>query len=202
MPSKLIQVPYLDQSKEAPTGCESVTAVMLLQFLGKEITIQEFVDNYLEKEAFCEKDGVVFGPDPREKFAGDPYDPESMGCYAPVIQKALQTVLGAEYQVLDETGASIDTLLETYIDQGMPVVFWATINLRDIIIGPEWKLSGTGECFTWRSNEHCMLLVGYDDTHYIFNDPWDNNGVIRYEKELVKDRYAKQYSQAVGVKKV
>ena len=177
MPSKLIQVPYLDQSKEAPTGCESVTAVMLLQFLGKEITIQEFVDNYLEKEAFCEKDGVVFGPDPREKFAGDPYDPESMGCYAPVIQKALQTVLGAEYQVLDETGASIDTLLETYIDQGMPVVFWATINLRDIIIGPEWKLSGTGECFTWRSNEHCMLLVGYDDTHYIFNDPWDNRCV-------------------------
>ncbi|MCU6760883.1 Uncharacterized protein conserved in bacteria [uncultured Roseburia sp.] len=196
---KLINVPYLDQTCEAPTGCESVTAVMLLRYLGRQISIQEFVDEYLEKEDFKEIDGEVWGPDPYEKFAGNPYDSDSMGCYAPVICKALEKIIGDEYHVIDETGSSIEKLMETYINHDMPVVFWATINLRDMITGPDWRLFGSGKKFTWRSNEHCMLLVGYDEEHYIFNDPWENNGVIRYPKELVKDRYEKQYSQAVGL---
>lgn len=198
---KLIKVPYLDQTCDAPTGCESVTAVMLLRYLGRQISIQEFVNQYLEKEDFKEADGEVWGPDPYEKFAGNPYDPESMGCYAPVICRALEKIIGDEYRIIDETGSSIEELIENYIDHGMPVVFWATINLRDVITGPEWRLFGSGESFTWRSNEHCMLLVGYDEENYIFNDPWENNGVIHYPKELVKDRYEKQYSQAVGIVK-
>ncbi len=36
---------------------------------------------------------------------------------------------------------------------------------------------------------------------YYFNDPYDNNGVIRYPKDVVKDRYKAQHMQAVGVKK-
>ena len=196
---KLINVPYLDQTCEAPTGCESVTAVMLLRYLGRQISIQEFVDEYLEKEDFKEIDGEVWGPDPYEKFAGNPYDSDSMGCYAPVICKALEKIIGDEYRVVDETGSSIEKLMETYINHDMPVIFWATINLRDMITGPDWRLFGSGKKFTWRSNEHCMLLVGYDEEHYIFNDPWENNGVIRYPKELVKDRYENQYSQAVGL---
>ena len=46
---KIINVPYLDQSNAAPTGCESVTAVMLLQYLGVDIGINEFIDKYLDK---------------------------------------------------------------------------------------------------------------------------------------------------------
>ena len=34
-----IQVPYIDQSIKYPTGCESVSAVMLLKYLGYEITV-------------------------------------------------------------------------------------------------------------------------------------------------------------------
>ena len=33
-----IDVPYIDQSKLYPTGCESVSTVMLLRFLGIDIT--------------------------------------------------------------------------------------------------------------------------------------------------------------------
>ena len=44
-----------------------------------------------------------------------------------------------------------------------------------------------------------MLLVGYDEEGYYFNDPYENNGVVRYEKELVKKRHAAQHMQAVGV---
>ena len=46
---KIISVPYIDQSVNYPTGCESVSTVMLLQYLGYEITVDEFIENYLEK---------------------------------------------------------------------------------------------------------------------------------------------------------
>ena len=44
----------------------------------------------------------------------------------------------------------------------MPGILWACINMREPITGPQWKLKDSGEVFTWISNEHCMLLVGYD----------------------------------------
>ena len=44
-----IDVPYIDQSKLYPTGCESVSTVMLLRFLGIDITVDEFIEKYLEK---------------------------------------------------------------------------------------------------------------------------------------------------------
>ena len=116
-----------------------------------------------------------------------------------VIQKALQKILGSGYQIIDETGRDLPYLIKTYVDRDIPVILWATIDLRDIIVGPCWKLKESGEDFTWLSNEHCMLLVGYDETHYIFNDPWNNNGVISYEKKLLEDRFKKQHSQALGV---
>ena len=77
--------------------------------------------------------------------------------------------------------------------------YFRTVDLRDIIVGPCWKLKDSGEDFTWLSNEHCMLLVGYDETHYLFNDPWNNNGVIAYDRATVEDRYQKQHMQAVSV---
>lgn len=198
---KRIEVPYLDQSGAYPTGCESVSAVMLLQYLGYDISVDTFIEQYLEKEDFEEREGVWYGPDPRTHFCGSPYDEDSFGCYAPVICKALEKILGDVYEVSDRTGTEIDILIREYIDREMPVVFWACINMREPITGPQWKLKETGETFTWISNEHCMLLVGYDEEGYYFNDPYDNNGVIRYPKDVVKDRYKAQHMQAVGVKK-
>ncbi len=198
---KRIEVPYLDQSGAYPTGCESVSAVMLLQYLGYDISVDTFIEQYLEKEDFEEREGVWYGPDPRTHFCGSPYDEDSFGCYAPVICKALEKILGDAYEVSDRTGTEIDILIREYIDREMPVVFWACINMREPITGPQWKLKETGETFTWISNEHCMLLVGYDEEGYYFNDPYDNNGVIRYPKDVVKDRYQAQHMQAVGVKK-
>ena len=71
---KIINVPYIDQTEEWPTGCESVSAVMLLQYLGVDISVNEFIETYLERKPFVEKDGKIYGPDPRKYFAGSPYD--------------------------------------------------------------------------------------------------------------------------------
>lgn len=198
---KFLDVPYIDQTGGgAFTGCESVSAVMLLNYLGTDIDIYEFIDRYLDKEPFTEKNGEIYGPDPRRCFAGDPYDKEAMGCYAPVIVNALGRIIGDTYEVTDETGSDVDDLCRRYIDNGMPVIIWATIDMNEYIEGPCWRLYETGEIFTWRSNEHCLLMVGYDEENYIFNDSWNNNGIVRHSKELFKDRYDSQYRQAVGVR--
>lgn len=194
-----IEVPYIDQSVKYPTGCESVSTVMLLQYLGYPVTADEFIENYLELEEFEEIDKEWYGPDPKQCFCGSPYDEKSFGCYAPVICKALEKAIGGTYCIKDETGTPMEQLLENYIDKGMPVIFWACINMREPVIGPSWRLKGNGELFTWISNEHCMLLVGYDEEGYYFNDPYENNGVIRYPKAVVEDRHRAQHSQAVGV---
>jgi uncharacterized protein YvpB len=221
----IIDVPYINQSIKYPTGCESVSTVMLLNYLGYDITVDEFIDKYLEKNDFYENNGVLYGPDPRKCFCGSPYDPDSFGCYAPVICTALRNVLEGEcrtadktqvmggcktqkdiepgvcgHDVIDETGTDMDRLLREYIDKGMPVIFWACIDMREPIVGPEWKLMATGETFTWISNEHCMLLVGYDDEGYYFNDPYENHGTIRYDRTVVEDRHKAQYSMAVGLR--
>lgn len=194
-----IQAPYIDQSGAYPTGCESVSAVMLLQFLGVDITVDEFIEKYLEKQDFEKRDGEMFGPDPRKYFCGSPYDEDSFGCYAPVIAGAMKRVLGGTYTVKDESGTDTAELIWRYIDKGMPVVYWACINMREPVIGPQWKLLDTGQIFTWVSNEHCMLLVGYDGEGYYFNDPYNNNGLIHYPKEVVEERHRAQHMQAVGV---
>ena len=59
-----IDVPYIDQSVKYPTGCESVSAVMLLQYLGVSVTVDEFIEKYLELSGFEEKNGELYGPNP------------------------------------------------------------------------------------------------------------------------------------------
>lgn len=194
-----IDVPYIDQSLKYPTGCESVSAVMLLRYLGYDLSVDEFIVKYLECREMETCDGRVFGPDPNEYFCGSPYDKDSFGCYAPVVQKALEKAAGDRYEFMDETNTPVEQLLTKYIDNGMPVVFWACINMREPIVGPEWVLTDSGQTFTWISNEHCMLLVGYDEEGYYFNDPYENNGVIKYPKNLVEDRHRAQHQMAVGV---
>ena len=196
-----IQVPYIDQSVKYPTGCESVSAVMLLQYLGYEISVDEFISKYLECRDMEMREGVLYGPDPNECFCGSPYDEDSYGIYAGGLKKALDKAAGDRYCFEDESGTPIEELLRKYIDQDMPVIFWACINMRKEIPGPEWKLLDTGERFLWISNEHCMLLVGYDEENYYFNDPYDNNGVIGYSKQLVEKRHAAQHSMALGIHK-
>ncbi len=207
----ILDVPYIDQSVKYPTGCESVSTVMLLQYLGYKISVGEFIENYLEQDTFEQRHGEQYGPDPRKMFCGSPYDEESFGCYSPVIVKALNRFFeesekkkSAErnqlkYRVVDETGKTAQQLVEQYVKKGMPVIFWACIDMREPIIGPEWKLKETGETFTWISNEHCLLLVGEDKTGFYFNDPHGNHGVICYEKELVENRHKAQMLQAVAV---
>ena len=197
----IIATPYINQTPKYPTGCESVSAVMLLQYLGYSITPEEFIDIYLEKKEFEKKEGILYGPDPNKYFCGSPYDENSFGCYATVLKRAIEKVVKEDYLVIDETDTDLEELKREYLDQGIPVIFWACIKMREPIVGPSWVLFETEEEFTWISNEHCMLLVGYDNEGYYFQDPDENRGLMHYEKKLVENRHKAQYNMAIGMKR-
>ena len=89
-----IQVPYIDQSIKYPTGCESVSAVMLLKYLGYEITVDEFIQNCLECREMEIRDGVLYGPDPNKFFCGSPMMKNLMGFMREDFRKRLQKPQG------------------------------------------------------------------------------------------------------------
>lgn len=198
---KLIDVPYINQAEQWPTGCESVSAVMMLHHLGLDISVDDFIALLPKAPLETGADGKLHGPDPAKHFIGTPYDGESYGCYAPVIADTMNRVFetrGAAFRASDVSGLPMEELRTRWLDQGMPVVFWATIDLLPSRPTTHWILPD-GREFVWACNEHCLLLVGYDDEHWIFNDPWANHGVIAYDRALVEERHQTMYAMAVAV---
>ena len=88
----------------------------------------------------------------------------------------------------------------SYIDAGMPVVFWATLDFQPVPEKRDHWLLADGTDFAWKCNEHCLLLVGYDDENYWFNDPWHDHGVCPQPKQLVEDCHAAQGLFAVTLR--
>lgn len=198
-PSKLIRnVPTIHQFPQFPTGCESVAAVMALNYFGNPITVEQFVDGYLPTSRdFYMENGIHYGPSPYEYFIGNPKSAASYGCMAPVIEKALRACVGNSHTVSNLSDTSLEELCTQYIDNDIPVILWATIRMLETNPISSWYLSD-GTRFTWPGNEHCMLLVGYDDTQYYFNDPHTGK-LVAYDKTLTEDRFAELGRQAVVV---
>ncbi|NTU88797.1 MAG: C39 family peptidase [Actinobacteria bacterium] len=198
--SILIDVPYVSESYEYPTACESMGAVMLLQYYGIDITLDSFVENHLPIAYLDEIDGRLYAPHPNQAFIGDPQSESGFGCYAPVIIDAFRDIVPSDtYVIQNETGASLPDVVDRYVARGTPVLVWATIYMIPSTEGPSWYVSGTDEIYTWLYNEHCLVLVGYDESYYYFNDPYYDSGIMAYEKALAEKRYDELGRQAVAV---
>ena len=192
-----LQVPYISQEGLLPTGCETVSALMVLRYYGYSTTVAEFVEKNLEKGFLYEKKGDLYGPHPSEAFIGSPYSEHAYGCFAPVIVRALEKEVGTRLRVTDGTGLTLEELMEGYVREGKPVLIWASMNMCEVKDGNEWRIESTGENFVWPAGEHCLVLIGEDADRYWFNDPYQSNGVISYKKNLVRSRF-----QALGAQSV
>lgn len=199
---------YIDQSVRWPTGCESVSTVMALRYLGLPVNVDEFIREDLLCGRLVQKDGILYGPDPDHCFIGDPHTTEgSFGCYAGAILQGLEHVHSRypafAWQAVNETGTDTHVLLDRYVANGIPVVYWATMDMQPSGYYCSWQLEGSGKELVWKSREHCLLLTGYDtdtDACY-FHDPWKNNGVICWPETLVQTRHDEMFSMAIGFRK-
>lgn len=197
----LLEVPYVSQ-EGYPTGCESATAVMLLQAQGAQMDMDTFIDEYLDCGEFrWESDGWT-APHPAEQFVGDPRSRAAYGCFAPVILRALERCCPEGLEPVDETGSSLPGLCRRYLDRGQPVAVWATIHMKPVCDGTTWRVETTGESFTWPAGEHCLLLVGYNEQlqMYYFQDPYEGRGLVSWPYAIAEARFEELGRQAVALR--
>ena len=89
-----LDIPLINQNPDYPNGCEAAAATMLLNYLGIDITLEDFINNYLPMSDVYEKDGIRYGPNPAVSYAGNPTDTSrGLGTFEPVIANAITSIL-------------------------------------------------------------------------------------------------------------
>lgn len=195
----LLNVPVKLQTK-MPSGCELISAEMLLKYLRYDITADDIAKKYLTISEVTLEDNMLTGPNPNKCFIGDPYG-SGYGCYEDVIVNAIQDywdTLRDETYDISSTTHSLEYLCSRYIDEGYPALVWVTQDLGDVTKVYSWRDSETDASCRWLSNEHCVLLVGYDEINYYVNDP--QKGLVAYNKVSFKEKYILMGSRCVTVK--
>ena len=102
--TKLINVPYINQRKKYPTGCESISAVMALNYAGYDISPEDFIANYLPQSPvpYIDESGKLYGYNPYSVFLGSPYSADGWGCYYTVIGRCISKIVdGNRHKVLN-----------------------------------------------------------------------------------------------------
>lgn len=190
-------VPQLCQYPMLPTGCESVAAVMVLQYYNEAVSAEVFADRWLKKDShFYRKKQKLYGPNPEEVFAGNPFKRKSYGCFAPVIAEAIhQRSYNCDAKTL--YGQTLEVLCRDYISMGKPLLIWATMGMKTPTQGNTWYLKDD-TLYQWKAGEHCLVLVGYDLAYYYLNDPM-SGGTAAYEKNVVEKCYEAMGMQAVYI---
>ena len=203
----ILDVPYTYQAYRYPTGCESVSAVSVLQYYGLDISVDDFIDQHLNKSELTVigynryGDKILQGPHPNKSFIGNPKSAEGLGCYENTIVEAINSVLD-EYQISEyfKVEAHRNLTMQdvtNYLDNGVPVIIWATQNMVDSECGLTWYITGTDTIFQYMKNEHCLVAIGHNDQYIFFNDSLV--GKVAYPISLVQDRYAQMNYRTVTI---
>lgn len=188
----------LDQ-KEFPTGCESVSATMVLNYYGYNITAGEFIDNYLDTiatpEEFYEggknEDKLVYD----YFFVGDPRKEVGKACNAPVIINALNKYFDDinhhSKTPVNLTGLSFEEVSH-YCNDGTPVLLWVSGELKG-----STKYTDFGKFRVWK-NRHCCVLLNADKATGVVTVADPMIGAIReWDWQAVEEQFIKYGQQAV-----
>ncbi|MEE0060895.1 MAG: C39 family peptidase [Acutalibacteraceae bacterium] len=207
---KIDDVPMLSQGSTYPSGCESVSSTMLLNYYGFEIDTDDFIDDYLPMaDLTYNKKGKLTAPDTHSVFIGSPYSEAALGCFPPVIKNAMNSYLkDKSYKAVDITGTSMKGLIDNYIANDQPVLIWATMWMQEPVVTYEWIVKDAkpdspyknGDTCKWLANEHCMVLVGYDEDYYYLNDPL-NYYTTSYSRSTFDTRYEQMGKCALVLEK-
>ncbi|MDY5620094.1 MAG: C39 family peptidase [Lachnospiraceae bacterium] len=150
----MLDVPFVYQEPELPTGCESVALTMLLLYEGFDLEKTTIADDYL----LYSENG-----DFSEGYIGDPYSCEGAGCFPPSLVRTANLFLkehGSVKQAVNLSGRSLEELFH-YLADGIPVAVWGTQYMADTWIY-EMGFEEDGIEYHWYENEHCVVLSGYD----------------------------------------
>lgn len=192
-----LQVPLYDQTVEYKTACESVATVSVLNYLGYDVTIDEFLDTYLDtvgmwdNEVYTCEDNVF-----DHYFVGNPRESGGLLCNPPVIVEAVEEYFDAvgedSKECLDTTGVGFRALLDE-VAVGNPVVMWITHGCVDTE-PRDWK----GHPFFARS--HTVVLSGFDLKEGVIYITDSVDGYVSLPYSQVKSNYEFAGQRSVVIK--
>ncbi len=199
---RILDAEHISQLPEYPNGCEAVSAVMLLEYAGYNTDKNEFIENHLEKGEIKVRFGIRFGPDPAQKYAGDPASKRGgWGCFAPAIVNALESYLDAQkratHTAFNVSGAELSVLCETFIDRSIPVAIWITQDYSPVSEVYQWLNYEGDQVYLYPKNQHCVLLIGYDKDNYYVCDPLKDEACTAIARADAEVSYISMGSQAV-----
>lgn len=192
---RILNVPVLAQFPRHPTGCEAVALTMLLQWAGKQISVDTVIAQLPQGPVPRYRDGILHGPDPREVFVGSPYDgTHSFGVFHQPLLRLLERHFPGHARNL--TGQPWEAV-ERQVAAGIPVVVWATIRMLPVKSTVAWKIPD-GTLFRWPGNEHALLVTGFTAGLVLVNDPWTGKQE-QYPAGLFRQRWRELGSQALSL---
>jgi uncharacterized protein YvpB len=156
--SSRLDVPYISQLPDMPSGCEVAAVAMMLNHAGVDVSKEDVVAQ------------LPYSNDPAEGFTGNVYDEGTYG-YGGIIWPSGLLGLVRDYQgsAVDLTGASWESV-RGFIDQGRTVCIWFTNDGLDHTV----LLVGYSATTVWVNDP----LVDKDVTLDIddFLRYWEQNG--------------------------
>lgn len=170
-----LDVKNIEQYPELPTGCESVSATILLNYYGMNLNKTDIADKYL-----------AYSDDPDRGFTGGSPHEEARGrgywCNAGPIADAMKKAVkdhGASLRIVNITGESFDGLL-LYVRSGHPVIMWGLTDMN--------------------GSHHTLVLTGYDIKRGVcsFADPL-KKGITEYPISACRRAYDKMGKQGIIV---
>lgn len=178
-----LDVRYISQYPELPTGCEATALTMVLSYMGFDVEKEDIAANYMEKKDYP-GDFVHY-------YVGDPFAETGLGIYAPGLCRTANNYLMAQnsdYKAVDISGNKFSKLFD-YIKEGKPVMIWTTYHLERAPKKSSTYTLDDGVAYTWKSNEHCMVLIGFDLKEGMVTLANPAIGIVKYPIKLIEKRY-------------
>ncbi|AAP24594.1 hypothetical protein LamDB_54860 [Bacillus anthracis] len=189
----LSNVPFIQQLPELDRGCEVTSLAMMLQYAG--ITVDKMkLANEIKKVDFM-NDGVRGNPN--EGFVGNIYTFSESGYgvyHGPLFQLAKKYLPN---KAVDLTGKSIEELYKS-VKAGQPVVIItnATFAPLDEDEFTTWETNNGDVSITY--NEHCVVLIGYDQESVYIRDPLKDSLDVKVPREKFEQAWVQMGSQAIS----
>lgn len=189
----LSNVPFIQQLPELDRGCEVTSLAMMLQYAG--ITVDKMkLANEIKKVDFM-NDGVRGNPN--EGFVGNIYTFSESGYgvyHGPLFQLAKKYLPN---KAVDLTGKSIEEMYNS-VKAGQPVVMItnATFAPLDEDEFTTWETNNGDVSITY--NEHCVVLIGYDQESVYIRDPLKDSLDVKVPREKFEQAWVQMGSQAIS----
>lgn len=187
-----IPIQTLMQQPELPNGCEIVSLTAILNYYGYDVSKLTMADQFLPKQALYKQGRKLYGPDPYKAYAGNPRSKiNGWYSFAPPIVEAANNYMATQkdkLKAINISGSTKEQLL-SYLNNGIPIVIWITLDLSSPSLGGRWYLSDTGEYYKAYTNLHAVVLNGYkEDVVHVMNP-------LKGQVEYNIDAFFKSYEE-------